>query len=215
MSVVAKELNVSTTTVFNYLHKYGIDTRDEHDHPTSQKVRDTWKELGRMGRGRKLSDETKRKISESHKKHGPGHKKKRQDGYIVVHYPDHPNSTKSGYVMEHKLVMEKHIGRYLEKDEVVHHKNGNRADNRIENLALMTFNEHSALHLKERRDTGKLKHATVPVINVTTGEYFESIKKAAKKYGIPETHISRVCKGKRNHTGGCAWRYADLERTKA
>lgn len=214
MSVVAKELNVSTTTVFNYLHKYGIDTRDKHDHPTSQKVRSACRKLGLRNRGRKLSDETKRKISESRKQHGQGHKKKRRDGYITVYYPEHPNATKEGYVMEHKLVMEKHIGRYLEKDEVVHHINGNRADNRIENLALMTFKEHAALHFKKRRDAGKLKHATVPVINVTTGERFDSVAEAAKKYNVARTNISCACRHKKGKIKGCVWRYADPERTK-
>ena len=42
------------------------------------------------------------------------------------------------------------IGRYLEQDEVVHHINKKRNDNRIENLKLMTFKEHASLHMKER-----------------------------------------------------------------
>lgn len=46
--------------------------------------------------------------------------------------------------------MEKKIGRNLKEDEVVHHKNHIRDDNRIENLQLMTFKEHASLHMKER-----------------------------------------------------------------
>ena len=67
-----------------------------------------------------------------------GGKRPDGSGYIRVYSPDHPNATKDGYVREHRLVMEKHIGRLLLPKEEVHHKNGMRSDNRIENLELWT-----------------------------------------------------------------------------
>ena len=67
-------------------------------------------------------------------------------GYLYIYSPTHPNKTKDGYVCEHRLVMEKHIGRYLKPNEIVHHKNKNTQDNRIENLLLMERGDHTRLH---------------------------------------------------------------------
>jgi transcriptional regulator with XRE-family HTH domain len=57
-------------------------------------------------------------------------------GYIKTKSPNHPKADGSSYVLEHRLVMEEHLGRYLLPNERVHHKNGIRKDNRIENLEL-------------------------------------------------------------------------------
>lgn len=68
--------------------------------------------------------------------------------YVYVRCPSHPNRTRGGYVMEHRLVMEKHLGRYLLPTEVVHHRNKDKHDNRIENLQLFASNgEHLAEEL--------------------------------------------------------------------
>lgn len=59
-------------------------------------------------------------------------------GYIHVKKPNHPYSDMNGYVREHRLVIEEYLSRYLEPSEVVHHKNGVKNDNRIENLELFS-----------------------------------------------------------------------------
>jgi len=75
-----------------------------------------------------------------------------REGYWYKCVPDHQNASKQGYVAEHHLIMEAHIGRVLKYGEVVHHKNEDRKDNRIENLELMTDSAHKSLHAKSRKD---------------------------------------------------------------
>jgi hypothetical protein len=59
-------------------------------------------------------------------------------GYVMVKDRSHPNANANGQVSEHRIVMEQHLGRLLKKHESVHHKNGVRTDNRIQNLELWT-----------------------------------------------------------------------------
>ena len=72
-----------------------------------------------------------------------------KDGYLNRFSPEHPNKKTNNYVLEHHLIMEKHIGRYLIKNEVVHHTNKDRTDNRIENLVLFASqSEHRKHHIE-------------------------------------------------------------------
>ena len=67
-------------------------------------------------------------------------------GYWYVHQPDHPHATKSGYVLEHRLVMEGTLGRYLHPSEVVHHRDGDRENNDPHNLEVFPCNADHLRH---------------------------------------------------------------------
>lgn len=69
-------------------------------------------------------------------------RKNLQYGYVVLQMRDHPMASKSGALFEHRLVMAEHLGRMLLPTEVVHHINGVRNDNRIENLELLEKRVH-------------------------------------------------------------------------
>ena len=77
------------------------------------------------------------------------------DRYVMVRMSSHPAAKATGYVYEHRLVMEQQLGRYLKPSEHVHHINGDRTDNRIENLELMTAPEHLLEHRPSFEETRK------------------------------------------------------------
>jgi hypothetical protein len=67
------------------------------------------------------------------------------NGYLNVKIGRHPMANKNGYIPLHRLIMQAKLGRLLEPNEIVHHKNGNTLDNRIENLELMeSLSKHNS-----------------------------------------------------------------------
>lgn len=100
------------------------------------------------------------------------------DGYILVKQPEHPHCNSHNNVAQHRLVMEAHLGRYLTPKEVVHHKNGNISDNRIENLQLFSSSaEHLKFHAAGKicKICGKPHHAK----GLCLSHYFKQQYKAS------------------------------------
>lgn len=158
MHTIANNLNMSVGKVFKYITLYKIPTRNKGNSKGWKQTKEARLKISQANKGKIISSETRKKMSiGARKRHkgGLGCKKKRSDGYVGIYFPDHPKSKKDGFIMEHVLIMECYIGRWLKDDEVVHHKNHVRDDNRIENLQLMTFKEHARLHMLERKTNRK------------------------------------------------------------
>lgn len=151
---VAEKYGVSKKLVMNYMDRFGIKRQRRSAAETNERIRPL------LERGMRTADIAKTVgISEP-----VVHRASRQlgiplndtyhkgeiithNGYRMVKAPDgHPGADSKGYIREHRLVMEKKLGRYLEPHEVPHHIDEDKLNNDPDNLELMDLAEHTSLH---------------------------------------------------------------------
>lgn len=178
LMTVAQALGVSCSTVRHHMKRFDIPIRTpkeagrlatgtrnpmyekcrsaEHRRKLSEAQKRRFAQGSRQwNTGKRLTPDHRRKISRANR--GASNRRWRggrivtTHGYIAVYVPSHPYPIRGSYVYEHRLVMEQHLGRYLRPEEVVHHINGDHADNRLENLRLFHGpSAHAAFHARER-----------------------------------------------------------------
>lgn len=138
---ISKQFDIPLSKVRKMIIDNGIELRSR-----AEGIRAASHKLGihMIGKTFKVSDETKAKISFS-RLHSLKTKGTRISSKGYVEYTTGENKGRSVHVVE----MEMHIGRKLEKNEHVHHKNEIKTDNSMNNLQLMTINEHMAYHAKK------------------------------------------------------------------
>jgi len=151
ISEISKELGESKTNVFRNLKKFGIETRNRgFDRTGAVLSQETKDKIAKAHLGRKLTLEQRKARC-----NGKGWYE--NNGYVWVRCTGHPKERAGGYVKRANLVMENHLGRYLEDGELVHHKNHIRNDDTLENLELLNKGEHSSVTAKDRWASGELR----------------------------------------------------------
>lgn len=196
---ISKYLGTSNSLVYYYLKKAGIRLRSRKEaiNLVKHKISATHKGVKRV-----FTEEWKRHISDGQKRRWKGRVKgcDIHNGYFRLTVGGN-----SGRLL-HVVVMEEQLGRRLNKDEVVHHINGDRRDNRIENLKLMSRAEHSRLHAKERQEKGQCYDISLQTrcgeqnhaakLNWEKVNYIrtsgETTKKLMERFGVSKSVINRI-----------------------
>lgn len=161
LSAVGRMIGVTRETVARRLRKLGVQIRSKPGPAPGTPLSDEHKRRIAEGlRGHKRSESERKALAQCMRGRFAGEKhhnwkggvKRRSDGYVYIYRPDHPRATKNGYVMEHILVMEEVLDRYLLPEEQVNHINGIRDDNRPENLMVFRdARDHQMWHQYFRR----------------------------------------------------------------
>jgi uncharacterized protein (DUF1330 family) len=133
-----------------------------------------------------------------------------QFGYRMIKVPDHPYVS-NGYVREHRLIMERHLGRYLTPDELVHHIDGDKLNNQIDNLLLTSMEQHRRIHnyttmeYRHGYSDESLRRLYLEGFSTRDVAHILGVSKSAigdgiRRLGIARTHLSGAGRPKKAKT---------------
>jgi len=149
---IRKMFNCGRETIRNKFKKFGIKTRSRAEAASTKRFQ---KKCSARNIGR-------------NNPHWKGGIIQNPYGYVYIKKPEHPRATKYGYVKRSYLVAEETLGRYLYANEITHHKNGIRNDDRPENIKVITRGEHTSFHNKNRKKYSAIKWLYRKDTNATT-----------------------------------------------
>lgn len=118
-------------------------------------------------------------------------RQKDKAGYWLAYVPDHPRANAKGLVREHRLVLEKKIGRYLLPTEDVHHKDENKANNDPDNLELMPSRSDHIRHHNLQRSSAAVLRAK-PTEELAAMYQWDSSVEIARRYGTSPASVQRL-----------------------
>lgn len=124
-------------------------------------------------------------------------------GYAKVKVKEHPAKDKRGYVLLHRLVMEDHLGRYLNNDEFIHHKDGNKLNNELSNLELIYPEKHAKEHYSNRRVDDKTGRfiCDEPKFNEIMFRLYDKDRNCMKEYSLSKLIYTKFKRNKFEYRG--------------
>ena len=134
--------------------------------------------------GKKASEQAKKNMSKAQRKKGYRMQGNGYKGILIddKNHPRYKNTKGGGYIMEHILILEKELGRFLNKNELVHHIDKNKLNNNINNLYIFSENTLSESKKKHQLAHGSAEDLGIYLYNIGIAEFVNGIYTIKEEY---------------------------------